>query len=103
MTERRTKRRRLSKRALRALAWVAGGVAFFSPWTVLGAAPKPAAGEAPKAKSPRQVVIVRKITRRVIVQDTAKVAPVRYVSSSSGGSAPAAAPVTTTSGSTPPP
>jgi hypothetical protein len=105
MTDRPRRRRRLPKRVLRALAWVTGGVAFFSPWTVLGLSPKPAAGEATKtARASRQVIVVKKITRKVIIQDVVTAAPVSSVSStSSGGSAAVAAPVTTTSGSTPPP
>lgn len=105
MTERTAKPRRLSKRALRAWAWIAGALAFFTPWAVLGVSPRPTASAAP-AKQARRVIIVRKITRRVIIQDAAKAQPTRYVyvgggSSSSGGSAPA--PVTSSGGSAPPP
>ncbi len=96
-TEPRERRSRLSKRALRVWAWIAGGLAFLSPWVALGLSPKPAAqtGTAPKA---RQVVIVRKITRRVIVQGGAKPAPIRHVTSSSGGGS-YSPPTTSTSGS----
>ncbi|HEX7464539.1 MAG TPA: hypothetical protein VF382_06570 [Actinomycetota bacterium] len=99
-TEPRERRSRLSKRALRVWAWIAGGLAFFSPWVALGLSPKPAAqtGAAPKA---RQVVIVRKITRRVIVQGGAKPAPIRQVTSGSGGGS-YSPPTTSTSGSTVP-
>ncbi|MFB3737612.1 MAG: hypothetical protein ACE14W_01435 [Candidatus Velamenicoccus archaeovorus] len=101
MTERPVRRSRLSKRALRTVAWISGGVAFLSPWAVLGVSPKPAA-QAASPRPKRPVVIVRKVTRRVVVQDTATPAPVRYVvSGPSGGAAPAAAPVTSTSGSVP--
>jgi hypothetical protein len=109
MTDAAPKRPRLSRRALRAWAWIAGGIAFFSPWTVLGLSPKPAAG-AEVARQPRQLVIVRKITRRVIIQDAPKSQPVRYVyaagtpgssaSGSSGSSSGSSAP-TTTGGSHP--
>jgi hypothetical protein len=102
MTERPARRARLSKRALRTLAWVSGGVAFLSPWAVLGLSPRPAAQAAP-TQTERPVVIVKKITRRIVVQDTATPAPVRYVVSSSGGGSTSSAPVTSTSGSTPPP
>lgn len=101
----RAKPKRASKRVLRAWAWIAGLIAFFSPWAVLGLQPKPAASAAP-AQSGRQVTIVRKITRRVIVQAAPKPQPVRYVyaggsgPSSGGGSAPA--PSTSTGGSAPP-
>ena len=95
------KRRRLSKRALRTWAWLAAGLAFFSPWTILGLSPKPAVSateKPPRAPRPRRVIIVRKITRRVIVKDKAKPQPVHYVysggspSGSSGGSYSAPAP-----------
>lgn len=102
MTEAHAKRPRLSKRALRVWAWVAGGLAFFSPWIELGLSPK-AAAQASPTTSARPVIIVRKITRRVIVQNAAKPVPVQYVSSSSGGGSYTAPPVTSTSGSTPPP
>ncbi len=102
MTEPRARRTRLSRRALRVWAWVAGGLAFFSPWAALGLSPKPAAQAAQTPKD-RPVIIVRRITRRVIVQDVAKPAApqIRYVSSGSSGGAVAAPPTTTTSGSHP--
>ncbi len=96
----RAKPRRLSKRVLRTWAWVAGAAAFFSPWTVLGLSPKPAANAA-EGKPRRPVVIVRKITRRVIIQAAPKTQPVRYVyaPSSGGSSSSAPAPTTSTGGS----
>ncbi len=106
MTDPAPRRLRLSKRALRAWAWIAGGIAFFSPWTILGLSPKPATGAEP-AKQPRQVVIIRKITRRVIVRQAPKTQPVRYVytgggsSSSSSTSGSVSAPTTSTGGSHP--
>ena len=88
MTE-RAGRRRASKRELRAWAWIAGGLAFFAPWVALGASPKPATGAA-AATSDRPVVIVKRITRRVVIRDRPTPAPVQYVvvgpSSSSGSS-----------------
>lgn len=90
---------------LRAWAWIAGGVAFFSPWTILGLSPKPASGTPEAGTGKRPVVIIRKITRRVIVRAAPTSAPVRYVytggassSGSSVSSAPAPAPATTTTG-----
>jgi hypothetical protein len=110
MTDAAPKRPRLSKRVLRAWAWIAGGIAFFSPWAVLGLSPKPATG-AEVAKPPRQMVIVRKITRRVIIQDAPKSQPVRYVyaggssgssvSGSSGSSGSTSSASTSTGGSHP--
>lgn len=118
MTDKPAKRRRLPRMALRAIAWVAGGLAFLSPFVAPSASPKPATAGGARADGGRRVVIVRKITRRVIVQ--AQPSPsIRYVypnassgsssssgpsstsSSSGGGSVMAAAPppTTTTGGS----
>jgi len=93
MTDRSERRTRLSRRALRASVWMAGGAVFASPWVALGLSPRPV--EPAKPAQPGQVVIVRKITRRVIVREAPKKRPVHYVyaggsssSGSSGGSAP---------------
>jgi hypothetical protein len=102
MTEPHARRSRLSKRALRVWAWVAGGLAFFSPWVALGLSPKPVARSV-QTYGQRPVIIIRRITRRVVVQDAARpTAPqIRYVGSSSSGASAVAPPVTTTSGSHP--
>ncbi|MGH2578534.1 MAG: hypothetical protein ACRDG9_12420 [Actinomycetota bacterium] len=100
MTDRATKPRRLSKRALRAWAWLAGALAFFSPWAFLGLSPRPPAGEA-AAQTARPVIIIRKITRRVIIHDAPKPQPIRYVTVGGGGGY-SSAPVTTTAGTAPP-
>ncbi len=111
MTEAATGRRRLSRGALRAIAWVVGGAAFAAPFASLSVSPKPAVAQA--EGQGRRVIIVKKITRRVIVRAAPETPQVRYVyvgggsssSASSGGSggpsAPAAAPppATTTGGS----
>lgn len=105
MTEGSTKaakRPRLSKRALRGWAWIAGAVAFLSPWAALSLSPKPAVSAARTADRP--VMVVRKITRRIVITDAPRPAPVQYVvagggSSSSGGVAAAAPAPTTTGGS----
>lgn len=103
MTE-RAPRRRASKRELRTWAWIAGGLAFFAPWAALGGSPKPPA--TPAAAGERPVLIVRTITRRVIIQDRPTQAPVRYVyapstgttsSAPSGNTAPPPPPPPTTS------
>jgi hypothetical protein len=102
MTDARPKPRRLSKRLLRAWAWIAGALAFFTPWAVLGMSPKPAAGAAAPAAG-RRVILIRRITRRVIIQDAPKSQPIRYVYSGGTSGSTAAAPVTSTGGSAPPP
>jgi hypothetical protein len=113
MTDKVAKRPRRSKRALRAWAWIAGALAFLAPWAAFGVSPKPATAVAESASKPRHVIIVRRITRRVVVQDQPATQPVQYVyvgggssgsssSSGSSGSGPVAAPpppTTTTSGS----
>jgi hypothetical protein len=104
MTEAVTRRRRLSRGALRAIAWLAGGAAFAAPFASLTLSPKPATAQA--EGQPRRVIIIKKITRRVVVQAAPQAPQVRYVyvgggSSGGGSSAPAAAPppATTTGGS----
>jgi len=84
MTDTPRRRTRLSKRALRASAWVAGGVAFLSPWAVLSLSPRPAVGT--QAAQPRQTIIVRRITRRVIVRQAPKDRPIHYVYADGGSS-----------------
>ncbi len=111
MTDGPTPRRRLSRPALRAWAWVAGIATFASPAVALGLHPKPASAAAGQAPRPRRVIVVRTITRRVIVERPSRPSGVRYVytgggsvgsSSSGGGSsrpASAPAPAGTTGGS----
>lgn len=85
-----TRRRRWSKRALRIVAWIAGGASFAAPWGALALAPKPVA--ALQTNPPRQVII-RRIIRHVYVQGPVQKAPkIRFVyvsgGSSGGGGAP---------------
>ncbi len=104
MTEAARRRRRLSRGALRAIAWVAGGAAFAAPFASLTVSPKPATAEASAPRRP--VVIVKKITRRVIVRAAPETPEVRYVyvgspggpssGTAGGGPAPVAAPPPTT-------
>jgi hypothetical protein len=99
----RAGRRRASKRELRLWAWVAGGLAFVAPWAALAGAPKPASAAA-TAGERWPAVVVRTITRRVIVTHPRSDAPVRYVAappngSSSGGAAAPPPPATSTGGS----
>jgi len=103
------KRRRLSRGALRALAWVAGGLAFLSPFAGLTMSPRPATADPSSAAKEQRLIIVRRITRRVIVRPAPERQPVRYVyvgggspgssaaSSSGGGGSAVAAPAPTTS------
>ena len=89
MTEARAdKPKRLSRGVVRLWAWVAGALAFFSPWVALGLNPKPAAlatGEEGRPRIPhRPVIIVHKITRRIVVQDPPADQPVQYVYSGGG-------------------
>jgi hypothetical protein len=94
MTE-QVRRPRASKRELRAWAWVAGALAFLAPVAVFGAVPKPPQEQA-RASDPPNIVI-RRITRRVVITRPAASSPVRYVTggstsgSSSVGSTPAVA------------
>jgi hypothetical protein len=104
MTKHAPKKRRLSRGWIRATAWLAGGVTFLGGLGALAAAPKPA--QTLKADGPqkRPVVIVRKITRRVIITDPVVSAPVQFVSgssssSSSSSSNPAPPPSTSSGGS----
>jgi hypothetical protein len=93
------RRPRASKRELRAWAWVAGSLAFLAPTVVLGAAPKPPQDAARDVDHPR--VVVRRITRRIVLSRPAAPAPVRYVSggtASSGSSSAASAPAATSTG-----
>lgn len=66
----RAKKQRVPKAALRVWAWIAGVLAFFAPWSALNASPSPDSTAA--AHRVRQVrpLIIRKITRRVIVVTT---------------------------------
>jgi hypothetical protein len=81
--------RRVSKRSLRAMAWVAGIVSFVSPWVGLGVTRNPVSASTPPSK--RQVVITHKVIKRVVVWTRAPEVKggVRYVdtpSSRNGGS-----------------
>lgn len=90
------RRRRLSRRALRTWAWIAGAAALFVPLGALADQPKVTTS----AGATRPVVIHKVLRRVVVVAPQAKTTPPQIVytgggSSGSGG----AAPVTTTGGS----
>jgi hypothetical protein len=92
------RRSRLSKRVLRAWAWLAGAVALAMPLGALAAHPKITSHAAPRP------VVVQKLVRRVIVLSPKKQPSqprVVYVGggSTTGGAAPASPPTTTTGGS----
>ena len=92
MTE---KRRRLSRRTVRAIAWGAGALTFAIPWAAFRLVPAPRAG----AQAPSQQVLVVPPGSRVVVQTgTAGGAPGVTVVRSKGTTT---APVTTTAGSVP--
>jgi hypothetical protein len=97
------RRQRLSKRTLRAWAWIAGGAALFTPFAALAAQPKVGMIS---ASAPRPVIIKRVVRRVVIVAAKQSTVPARVVyvggGTTGGGTAPAPAPVTTTGGSTVP-
>src|SRR5512132_2216634 len=85
------RRPRLSKRMLRAWAWIAGGTALFAPLGALAVQPKVATTSSASAGRP---VIVKKTIRRVIVVSPRMPAIPRRVGyvgggTSGGGSAPA--------------
>ena len=83
----RPKKKRWSKRAVRATAWTAGATAFISALGAFGASAIPVATD--QASSPstptRQKVIIRRIVKRIVIVDPAAPAPVRVVPS--GGAA----------------
>ena len=93
------RRPRASKRLLRAAAWVAGGLAFLAPAAVLSAAPKPPADATAVGRRP--TVVIRKITRRIVMTRPSAPAAVRYVpggTASSGSSSVSSAPAATSTG-----
>jgi hypothetical protein len=97
---------RLTKGSARAWGWVAGTIAFVLPWAAIGAKARSSAADATDqtVAQPRPVVIVRTITKRIVIEQQAPAASapqVRYVtagggssggSSGGGGSAPAPPP-----------
>jgi hypothetical protein len=92
------RRRVWSARALRSLAWISAAGAFVASWGVLDALPKPTAPVL-GAQAPRDVVVVRKILRRVIIQPQAPPATPPAVTWTQAPSAPASPPMTSTGGS----
>ena len=98
MTE-KARRPRVSKRELRAWAWVAGALAFLAPAAVLGAVPKPPQEVA--SRNERPALVVRKITRWVVVARPSAPAPVRYIAggtTSAGANSVSSTPAATSTG-----
>jgi hypothetical protein len=100
MTERAAtpRRPRLSKRALRAWAWIAGATAVFTPLGALAAQPR-----VPTERATPRPVIVKKLLRRVIVvapRQASSPPRIVYVGAGTptGGTAPAPAPPPATTG-----
>jgi hypothetical protein len=84
----RPRKKRWSKRAVRATAWTAGAAAFIS---ALGGVrrcgdPGRLRGGGVASAPTRQKVIIRRIVKRVVIVDAAPPAPVRVVSSGGVGS-----------------
>jgi hypothetical protein len=92
------RRPRASKRELRAWAWVAGALAFLAPAAVFGAVPKPPQDAA--RASARPDVVIRKITRRIVITRPAASSQVRYVTggSTSGSTTVSSAPAVASTG-----
>jgi hypothetical protein len=90
------RRARWSRGRLRTLAWTTGIATFLAGVGALGAAPMPEQAQPSRGRwTPRQRVIVRRITRRVVVMEPAASAPITYVqapSVSSSGTVAAPAP-----------
>ena len=103
MTERAARRTRWSRGRVRGLAWATGVATFLTGIGVLGASPMPeqSSDRAASSRTERPRVIVRRITRRVVIVEPAERAPVIVVSAATttsssssssgggGGSAPA--------------
>lgn len=93
------KKRKLSKRTVKFIAWVGGAIAFALPWAVIQAVPRPvvAAGT--------QLVVVPTGSHVVITQATAGASGGVVVTPGKGGGGAAVTTpaVATTGGSAPPP
>ncbi len=86
-------KRRASRGAVRAWAWILGTFSFLAPWMLLGLSPKPPADAAPapthKGSTPPQRPVVMVITKKIVVtaptaasvptRTTTGAAPIHYV------------------------
>lgn len=81
MTERAPRATRWSRARVRTLAWTTGIATFLAGVGVLGAAPMPERSDRGSQDrwSPRPRVVIRRITRRVVIVTPATSSPVTYV------------------------
>jgi hypothetical protein len=91
-----TKKRKLSKRSVKVIAWIASVGAFVLPWAVIQAIPRPAVTADP------QLVVVPNGSHIVVTQAAAGGSSGVVVTSGQGGGVTTPA-VATTGGSAPPP
>jgi hypothetical protein len=102
-----TKKKRLSKKTVRAIAWAAGGVAFAVPWAAFQFVPT-ATSSAQGTTSP-QVIVVPAGSKVTVLSGPSGATGVKVIRTSATttttASAPTvkSAPVTTTGASAPPP
>jgi hypothetical protein len=104
-------KRRASRGAVRAWAWILGTFSFLAPSAILGLSPKPAANASPtqplKGPTRPQRPVVMVITKKIIVTTAAAAsAPVRTTSGSAPihyvyAAAPASVPVAVSCGTHP--
>lgn len=101
--EAQAKKKRFSKRTVRALAWAAGGAAFALPWAAFQFVPAAATTSAQSA-SP-QVIVVPAGSKVTVLSGPSGATGVKVIHSKGSTAAPtvASAPVTTTGASAPPP
>jgi hypothetical protein len=95
MTEQpRPKKRRWSKRAVRATAWTTGAATFISALGVFGSFSAPLASEPSTSavRSGQRTIVQRRIIKRIVILDPAAPAPVQVVAPAAGGPAAAPAP-----------
>jgi hypothetical protein len=92
------RRRLASKGALRLTAWSSAAAALLASWAVLGALPKPVAPVAARADVP-DVLVIRKVLRRVVVHAAAPVAPAPPTVTFDPGGSSLPPPATSTGGS----
>ena len=101
-----TKKKRLSKKTVRAIAWAAGGVAFAVPWAAFQFVPTATTSAQPTSP---QVIVVPAGSTVTVLSGPSGATGVKVIRSSATttttASAPTvkSAPVTTTGASAPPP
>jgi len=101
--EAQAKKKRFSKKTVRALAWAAGGAAFALPWAAFQFVPSATTTTAQPA-SP-QVIVVPAGSKVTVLSGPSGATGVKVIHSKGSTTAPtvASAPVTTTGASAPPP